>query len=160
MDEFSGWLASTPLSDAIRDASWVIPTTQCVHILAICVVMGGAVMLSLRALGMATHDGPIKAYVRRYVPWMGVALLVLLLSGATLIIGEPNRTLQNPVFWTKMVLVLTAVILTATFALPVRRDAHYWDVGSRRRIGVLLVIASLVVWVAVVACGRWVAYVL
>jgi hypothetical protein len=159
LHEFSVWLAATPVSGRIRAAAWLVPTVQSVHILAISVVIASAVLLNLRQLGFA-QDVPIAAYVRRYGPWLAGAILVLLLTGLTLIIGEPDRTMENWVFWTKMVLVGTGVILTAAFAVPVIGNAAYWDFGSRRIWAKVLTTLSLLVWIGVVVCGRWIAYVL
>jgi hypothetical protein len=80
--------------------------------------------------------------VRRHVPWLGCAVVVLLLSGLTLIVSEPGRTLGNWVFWTKMTLLGTGVCLTTVSAVPVRRDSFYWDKGSRRRLAGVLAIVS------------------
>jgi hypothetical protein len=157
---FSEWLAATAVSNQIRAAAWIIPTVQSVHIVAICVVIASALLLNLRLLGAARGEVPLAAYVRRYVPWLGCAVLVLLLSGLTLIVSEPGRTLGNWVFWTKMTLVGTGVCLTTVSAVPVRRDSFYWDKGSRRRLAGVLAVVALGVWIGVVICGRWIAYVL
>ena len=110
-------------------------------------------------LGVA-KDVPVSVYVRRYSPWIGISIAVLLLTGITLIIGEPGRTLQNWVFWTKMALVVAGGLLTAVFAIPVARDETYWDSGARRGAATVIATLSLLIWVAVVICGRWIAYVL
>ena len=136
-----------------------MPTVQSIHILAISVVIASAILLNLRLLGSG-QDVPTAAYVRRYGPWLGGAILVLLLSGITLIVGEPSRTMENWVFWTKMGLVGTGAILTAAFALPVVGNAVYWDFGPRRILAKVLTTLSLLVWIGVVVCGRWIAYVL
>lgn len=156
---FSEWLDGTSLSLQIKDAAWFVPTVQTVHIAAICVVIGSSLLLDLRLLGVA-RDIPISVYVQRYSPWIFVSVLVLLLTGITLIIGEPARTLENWVFWTKMALVSLGVILAAAFALPVSRDEVYWDSEARRPTATVIATLSLVVWLAVIVCGRWIAYVL
>lgn len=160
MHQFSEWLSGTPLSNQIRSLEWIIPAVQVVHILSIGIVISSALLVDLRVLGVLRDDAPIAGYVRRYLPWLGVALLALLASGATLIIGEPNRTLGNSVFWTKMVLVGLGTVLTAVFALPVLGNASYWDSGGRRLLARMLSTLSLLIWVAAVVCGRWIAYVI
>lgn len=160
MHQFSEWLSGTPLSNQIRSLEWIIPAVQVVHILSIGIVISSALLVDLRVLGVLRDDAPIAGYVRRYLPWLGVALLALLASGATLIIGEPNRTLGNSVFWTKMVLVGLGTVLTAVFALPVLGNAGYWDSGGRRLLARMLSTLSLLIWVAAVVCGRWIAYVI
>ncbi len=159
IESFSVWLDKTPLSLQIKEAGWFVPAVQTVHIAAICVVIGSSLLMDLRLLGVA-KDVPISVYVRRYSPWIGISIAVLLLSGITLIIGEPGRTLGNWVFWTKMALVTLGALLTAVFAVPVAQDEIYWDSGRRRQAATLIATLSLAVWVAVIVCGRWIAYVL
>ena len=160
LHQFSIRLAATAASTRIRDLAWVIPTVQTLHILAVTIVMSSALLLDLRIVGVFSDDAPIVSYVRRYFIWWGVAVLVLLLSGVTLIIGEPSRTLENWVFWTKMALVGVGTILTVLVSVPVLRNASCWDSGPKRRVAGALATVSLLIWVAAVFCGRWIAYVL
>ena len=158
--QFAVRLTATSLSSSIREAAWVVPSVQTLHIMAVTVVMSAALFLDLRIVGVLAEDVPIATYVRRYFRWWGFAVLVLLLSGLTLIIGEPSRTLQNWVFWTKMVLVAVGTVLSILVAAPVWRDAAFWDGGSKRKVAAALATVSLLIWVAAVFCGRWIAYVL
>lgn len=160
LHQFSVRLSATGVSGSIRDAAWVVPSVQTVHILAIAVVMAAALFLDLRIVGVLADDVPIATYVRRYFHWWGMAVLVALLSGAILIIGEPSRTLQNWVFWTKMGLVAAGAILTVLVAVPVQRNAACWDGGAQRKVASVLATVSLLTWVAAVFCGRWIAFVL
>jgi hypothetical protein len=155
--EFCVWLAATPLSQEIQDVSWIIPTVQTVHIVSIAIVMTSMAMLDLRLVGVAGRRQSMTEMAHRFLPWVWVALVVLLCSGTILIIGEPARDLQNVVFWTKMSLLLTAVVLTLTFQGMLRRDKGFWE--RNRAAAVLLGSVSLVIWVGIVAAGRWIAYV-
>lgn len=157
---FCDWLAATPLSLVIQSVEWVIPAVQSLHILAIAVVMASVVVVDLRLLGMAGGRQTISAMTRRYFPWVWFALAVLLLTGLTLVVGEPHRELLNAVFVAKMALLAVAIVLTAAFQLSVQRRQAAWDASTATRSSArLIAVASLVVWVAIVACGRWIAYV-
>jgi hypothetical protein len=83
----------------------------------------------------------------------------LLLTGATLIIAEPSRALQNPIFLVKMSLLVLAAGLTLICQLPLRQDAGFWDAPSRRALVRLIGWLSFPIWVAIVFAGRWIAYV-
>jgi len=39
---FADWLANTPLSKALQDQPWVVPTSLSIHILAVSIVFGSA----------------------------------------------------------------------------------------------------------------------
>jgi hypothetical protein len=153
---FTTWLASTPVSTGIGEVHWITPGVQCVHILAIAVTMSAILMMDLRLLGAFGDIDGVQAFSKRYLPWVWWALLVLFLSGAVLIVGEPRRSLQNPTFLIKMTLVVVAAGLTTLTQRPLAADAGFWQ--GRKGLGRALAIASLVVWVAIVICGRWIAY--
>src|SRR5580658_5883550 len=155
--EFCRWLAATSLSEHIQDAFWVIPTVQVVHIVSIAIVMTSMAMLDLRLVGIAGLRQSLPDMAARFLPWVWIALVVLLCSGSILIIGEPGRDLLNVVFWVKMSLLATAIVLTWTFQRMLRRSKTFWD--RNRTAAILLGSVSLVVWVGIVGAGRWIAYV-
>jgi hypothetical protein len=155
--EFCEWLAATSLSQTIQDVSWIIPSVQIVHIVSIAIVMTSMAMLDLRLLGLAGRRQTMTEMAARFLPWVWVTVIVLLCSGSILIIGEPARDLQNVVFWTKMSLLATALILTYVFQTMLRRDKGFWE--RNRAAAMALGSVSLVIWVGIVAAGRWIAYV-
>jgi hypothetical protein len=152
------WTYQTPLSTTIRDVSWIVPAVQSLHILAIAVVLGAAVISDLRLAGLFAVDEPAHGVVRRYLPWSYIALAVLLITGLTMCIGEPDRVLVNQIFWTKMVLVVSVFLLTLglrrPFLDPSFKPGSVWRGRHARALAGL----SLLLWAAVVVCGRWIAY--
>ena len=158
MTRISDWLTATPLSHAIGTRFWVVPVVQSIHILAIAVVMASIAMLDLRLAGMTGREQSVQGMTRRFYPWIWGALAVLFLTGLVMIMSEPGRELLNWVFWTKMGLILGAILFTA----PVRtlvEDVRYRDLPANKRALVrTCAFISLVLWVAVVTCGRWIAY--
>jgi hypothetical protein len=158
IDPLVRWLTATPMSEAIGIRAWITPTVQSIHIVAIACVMACMAMLNLRVLGAWRAEEGVAAFSRRYGNWMWPALAVLLLTGSVLIIGEPRRSLENKIFITKMALVLTAAVLTATIQWPLKADKSFWDQGGRQRLAQLIAVVSILVWVAIVFAGRWIAY--
>jgi len=157
---FCDWLAATPASLLIQTVNWIIPAVQSVHILAVSVVMSSTVLIDLRLLRLAGADQPISAVMRHFLPWIWCAVVVLLVSGSLLIMGEPRRDLLNPVFISKMVLLAVTVLMTVVFQLTLSRNLIAWDAsGGRKLVPMLFAITSLALWIAVVASGRWIAYV-
>src|SRR5579872_1539895 len=98
---FSKWLASTALSKDIQLAGWVIPSLQTIHILAIAVVFSSAVLVNLRVLNLVDRAEPVNAVANRFLPLIWPALLVLLVTGSLLVIGEPRRSLETATFYVK-----------------------------------------------------------
>lgn len=158
VQEFGDWLYETPLSTSLRDITWIIPTVQSIHILAIAIVVGSALVSDLRLAGVLANEETPATVVRRYLPWMWSALVVLLLTGSVMVLAEPSRTITNAVFWTKMGLVLAAFALTLFFRKPLlnpnfRVEHASWWAATKPAAWL-----SLGAWVAVIFCGRWIAY--
>lgn len=158
--KFCDWLSLTPVSQTIQNVEWIIPMVQSVHIIAIAIVMSSMIMVDLRLMGLVGQSQPVSGLARRFIPWVWWSLVALLLTGAVLITAEPRRDLLNPVFQAKMALLLIAILVTAFFQETVRRNMTFWDLSPGRRASAwLTAITSLTVWVAIIGCGRWIAYV-
>ena len=159
IQDFSAWLASTWLSQLFANTSWFVPTVQTVHILCIGVVVTSLGMLDFRLLHLTRGGQPVETMAVKSVPWVWLALIVLLISGVLLIITEPNRELMNGTFRLKMLLVALLVVLTLVVQRASARQPGYWSSSlARRRIGQMLGIGSLVLCVGIVAAGRLIAY--
>jgi hypothetical protein len=152
------WISNTSLSEAIRDQSWVVPGVQAIHICAISVVVGAALVSELRLVGVIATDETPAAVIKRYLPWMWRALVVLLLSGLILVWGEPDRTLLNWMFWLKMSMVLIGFVLSLLFRRPLLDPELNTQHAARTWLIKPVALLSLCLWIAVVFSGRWIAY--
>lgn len=151
------WIDQTALSQAIQVTNWVVPTVQTVHILAIAVVASSALMIDLRLIGAFWADRPVKDVTSRFLPFVWWPLLVLLATGAIMIIGEPARSLKNPAFQLKMMLLVAAIVVTWLFHILLRNDPRASDTGSRP-VAVTLAVVSMLLWSSIIFAGRWIAY--
>jgi uncharacterized membrane protein SirB2 len=156
---FTEWVSNTPVSLLIQNISWIIPATQSVHIISIAVVMGSVALIDLRLLGVTGRSQSISSMVNRLVPAVWVALLVLFCSGGILVIGEPVRSLENPAFHAKMLMLLCVAALTFFFQRMLRGDVAFWELSpARRSTAKMAAVVSLLLWVGIVFAGRWIAY--
>lgn len=158
VDKFATWLGSTEVSKQIGEHGWVTPLVQSIHILAIAAIMSAILMTNLRALGAVGREETLSRFSRRYLPWILFALLVLAVSGSTLIVGEPKRSLENPIFILKMGLLLVALAATAIIHAPLRANGEFWRPAGRTLVLRALACSSLAVWAGIIFAGRWIAY--
>jgi hypothetical protein len=159
LSEFSKWLAATPLSHAIQTTKWVIPALQTIHILSVAVVFSSAVLVDLRLWRLLNRDVPLPEVARRFLPTIWPVLLVLLITGSLLIIGEPKRSLLNSAFYLKMALLAAAIVLTAWLQWSLSPSPNFWDKDRGRRMaGQLAATLSILVWCGILFAGRWIAY--
>jgi hypothetical protein len=159
LSEFSKWLAATPLSHVIQTTKWVIPALQTIHILSVAVVFSSAVLVDLRLWRLLNRDVPLPEMARRFLPTIWPVLLVLLITGSLLIIGEPKRSLLNSAFYLKMALLAAAIVLTAWLQWSLSSSPNFWDKDRGRRMaGQLAATLSILVWCGILFAGRWIAY--
>lgn len=159
LPEFSVWLSRTKLCDSIDRVFWAIPTIQTIHIMAVAMTFTAALMILLRIFQLAGRTRNMGQTANRYLPWIWWGLAVLLGTGFVLCIAEPTRELMNPVFWTKMVLVLGATLITLAFQSSVRRHAERWDVTPNGAVAIRIsALAVISLWILIMVAGRWIAY--
>jgi hypothetical protein len=157
--ELAGWLSATPLSRTLQDVLWVVPASQSVHLIALAVVFSAALMINLRLLGLGTGGRSVSQLVDTLVPWMWRGLGALLLTGAIQTIAEPLRQFLAPLFWAKMLMIVVVVLASAVFARAVRSNALRWDAAATRPAAArLFAIASTLLWLAIIVCGRFIGY--
>jgi hypothetical protein len=160
ISHFCDWLGATRISVLFQSLKWFVPLVQTVHILNIGVVMTSIGMLDFKLLGISGRAQSLAAMVSYFMPWIWTALAILLITGTLLSITEPPRELMNYAFRAKMMMVLAMAAMLRIVQLRVRRDPDYWTqspprLAAARALGA----GSLLLAVAIVAAGRWIAYI-
>ena len=160
LEQFADWLSQTSLSIAIQTHNeWVIPTIQSIHIVGIGVVLASVFMIDLRVLGLTGTDQTLRQTTNRFGPWMSVAMVVLLITGVLMVIGEPARELLTFSFWFKMTLIVIGTAIAVLFQRALKKNEHNWEHSVQKSPGLrALAILTLVVWVGIVILGRLIAY--
>lgn len=150
------WLDTTGLHNTMQTVEWLVPAVQTIHILAISVVFASSLVLSLRVLNVAGGEWSPAQWRQRLNGWIWIALLVLLVSGVLMISGEPARSLLNFLFQMKMLFLVVAVV---TLLVLMGRLRHHLDGVARTSVGDrLLAVVLIALWLAIIVCGRWIAY--
>ena len=125
---------------------------QSIHIVGIAVVIGTALMISLRILGVSGMDQTMPQTMNRFGPWLSGTLWLLLATGILLVIGEPVRELVTFSFWLKMLLVAVMALLAGRFRSGLRKQQR---IGASVR---WMTVLSFVIWACIIVLGRLIAY--
>jgi hypothetical protein len=149
------WISGTWLSGAIREIDWVVPLLQTLHILAIAVVLSSVLMIELRALQITTSQTLAEAG-RRHEGWIWAGLAILAVTGAPLIVAEPQRTLPNVSFQIKLVLLVFAALTTFRLCRLLRHGAASDKDSSF--LARILAVAAFLFWCGAAVAGRFIAY--
>lgn len=154
----SNALEASGLGRFIGESLWAFPIVETIHITAFAIVVGSIVVLDLRLLGLSRRI-PVSVLAAHVLPWTLGAFLIAACSGLTMFTAHTMDYLTNPVFVLKMGLILTAGINAGLLHAGAMRASGAWDVatGIPGRVRVAAA-ASILLWIAVIACGRLLAY--
>ena len=159
LSELTKWLAATPLSHTIQTTGWIIPSLQVIHILGVAVVFSSVILVDLRVWRLLQRDDPLPEVARRFLPAIWPVLLILVVTGSLLIVGEPRRSLLNSTFYLKMALLAVAIMLTAGLQRSIASSPNFWDKDRVRQMaGRLAAALSILIWCGILFAGRWIAY--
>lgn len=155
LTELALWISDTSASMWIVTHFWAIPIIQVIHIIAIAASFSSILMINARMFGIA-GSSTMAETANRYIRVLWWALVVLILSGIGMIIGEPVRELINPYFWIKMGLVVFGILVSIWFHKGVLKHvaAGRDIVASDKATAVFLVL----LWMVIMYCGRFIAY--
>ena len=136
-----GWIVSHPIA---------YPALEVMHIVGIALLLGNLVLLELRVWGLGI-ELPVQSLARLA---LGLSLLGFALIGASgllMFAGQPAELLASRSFVIKMGLVMLAGLNAAWFHR--RGGLQHLDRTARAQT-----VVSLGLWLAVIICGRWIAY--
>lgn len=160
MKQFAEWLSTTSPSVFIQHHnSWMIPTIQSIHIIGISLVLGSVLMIDLRVLGWAGTDQTLRQTTNRFGPWLAGALILQLVTGLFMVVGEPVRELVNFSFWLKMVLVSIGTLVAIVFLATISKHEDTWDETLLRVSPVkCMAVVTFLIWLGIIILGRLIAY--
>jgi hypothetical protein len=156
---FCEWLAATPGSIALHESRYVFLIVLTVHVLTLCLLVGTAVIVDLRLLGLTLQRVAASEVLRRLLPWTAAGFLVMIASGALLFYAAPVLRYQNLFFRLKMATLVLIVANAWIFHRTVHRRVKDWDRdpvpprGARLAGGV-----SLALWAIMITLGRMIPY--
>jgi hypothetical protein len=162
INSFAIWANNMPLSVAIQLTPWAIPALQTIHILGVAFLLSASLMINFRVLGLAARQQSLPDLIQRYSPWIWNGTAVLVVSGVVLGMAQALDVFPNVVFQIKMALLAGAFLGGQT---PKASRLALEQVGTSLGAGAIsggaraCAVISLLLWVAVVVAGRWIAYI-
>jgi len=162
LEGFAASLQATSLSEALKDASWVVPTMQSLHIIMVGVVFVSILMISLRMLGWMRADEPLHRVWTRFSPFLWAGIGVMAVTGTVLTIAEPVREFMTLSFRLKLVLLVICIASAAAFG-RVARTAAGASTTTETQLPLsagmrATVFVTLLLWVTIIFLGRAIAY--
>ena len=135
---------------ALQSHPWAYPVLEAVHIIGIGLLLGNLVLLELRGVGRGAAL-PVEALARLSLGIAFAGFTLAAASGLLMFATQPAELLANRSFVLKMLLLVAAGCNAAWF----HGRGSLARLDGLARVQMLL---STAIWVAVVFCGRWIAY--
>jgi len=135
---------------ALLSSAWAYPALEVVHLSGIALLFGNLVLLELRVFGLGAAL-PVRELARLSLGLALAGVSLAAASGLLMFASQPAELLANRAFSLKMLLLLAAACNAGWF--HGRGSLHKLD--GLARVQMLL---STLIWLAVLVCGRWIAY--
>jgi hypothetical protein len=159
MQQVFRWLEATRLVSQIRDGAWLFPAIETLHILGFVILVGAAFLFDLRLLGIS-RSIRITALERHALPWARRSLALLVVpTGFLLFATRATEFAASGVFRWKLALIVLAGMNALVFHTRIAKTIDAWDCDLDTPVAAKLAGASsLLLWIAVITCGRLLAY--
>ena len=129
----AAWLDTLGIGRWSRGSALVYPVANTLHLLGLVMLVGGIGVVDLRVMGL----------------WLA--------SGIILFAADAAAMARSAIFERKLILIVAALANAAAFRWAWNTRMMRWTDGAPRPAQAMAA-ASLLLWLAAGASGRWIAY--
>lgn len=135
----------------LKTNTYAYPVLEILHVIAIALVFGTLWIVDLRLLRVIRAIDT-RLLARTLLPWTLAGFGLAVLTGLTMFTSRISDFMANPAFIIKMILLCVA----GANAGIMHARGPLEDMNVMTRLQAAL---SLVIWILIICCGRWIAYV-
>ncbi|MEO6153639.1 MAG: DUF6644 family protein [Croceibacterium sp.] len=149
------------LGTTIAESTWMFPTIETIHVIALVTVLGTIMIVDLRLIGVASRDVAVTQLSKDTLPWTWAAFALAAITGSLLFVSKATSYVNNPFFLWKLFMMSLAGINMMYFNFITSRTVDHWDLDpsipfAAKVAGGL----SLFFWLLVVFFGRAIGFTL
>jgi hypothetical protein len=144
-------LEASAFAQFIRESTWLFPAIEATHLLALALLGGSLLIVALAVLGVGLDRSPAEL-LRSARPYLGTAIIALLVTGVLLGVSEPLKLYDRRAFLVKMIALAIALLITYRGFTP--RVAR----GQEGRVTRSVAGLTLAMWLVVAIAGRWIGF--
>jgi hypothetical protein len=141
---------------AMRESYFLYPLANLLHLLGLVLLVGSAMVMDLRLLGVG-RTVPLGPTVRLLMVPAAVGLVIMAGSGLSMFAADAGPLTGSAVFQVKMALLAAAVLNALLFRALWHRRLALWRDGAPT-VPMVQAALSLALWLAVGTSGRLIAY--
>jgi hypothetical protein len=159
LDSLLQSLENAGFATAIREGSILFPWIECVHVLALTLVIGSIAVVDLRLIGLTSRDRGVADITAAVLPVTWTAFVCAVITGVLMFSSNATTYGPNIYFRIKMALLVLAGINMGVYHLAVSRGVAQWRTAQATPTRARIVGAvSLCLWLGIVAAGRWIGF--
>lgn len=159
LETFLTTLQNTALATAIREGETLFPWIECVHVLALTLVIGSIAIVDLRLLGLTGRNRSVVGTTADALAITWSAFAVAALTGGLLFSSNAITYAHNFYFQAKISLIAVAGVNMGAYHLFLGRGAAAWQTAAQTPMRARIVGGvSLCLWIAIAAYGRWIGF--
>lgn len=152
-------LQSSALGEAVRNAQYLYPVLEAIHIMGIALLVGPAFTFDLRLLGVGHRVVSVTTAARNLLPVSHIGMAIAVTTGIALLSAQATVVAGTGAAPWKFALLILACLNVLMFHYGIYRRVDEWTdaavtpVAARVGAGV-----SLIAWTGVIFAGRLLAY--
>jgi hypothetical protein len=154
-----GLIESSDVAMMISQSRGWFPALEMIHVTATTLVFGMITIVDLRLLGLIARGSAISDLYRDVIPLTWGAFVVAATTGILLFMSQAVAYSVNVAFQLKFAALALIALNMLAFRRFVYPSIAQWDrtaaIPLRARLAGAI---SLVGWIVVVSCARWIAY--
>jgi hypothetical protein len=154
---FLEWLQNTPPAVAVGEV-W-FPWVESAHVVFLAAVAGSILMVDARLLGLASQQLRFSYVAQRLLPLTWIAFAGAAVTGGLMFMANATNYITNTPFLVKMALLAALGLNMLYFHLVTYRSVDQWDAGRTPPAARAAGLVSTLLWLAVIAFGRWIGFV-
>jgi hypothetical protein len=152
----AAWLDAIGVGPWSRGSALVYPVANTLHLLGLVMLVGGIGVVDLRVIGLWRRL-PMAELSRALTPVAVAGLVLMAASGSILFAADGAALARSAIFERKLILIAAALANAAAFRWVWNARMARWADGAPRSARAMAA-ASLLLWLAAAASGRWIAY--
>ncbi|MDE4618584.1 hypothetical protein [Sinorhizobium meliloti] len=152
-------LQSSALGDVVRNARYLYPVLEAIHIIGIALLVGPAFTFDFRLLGLGHRTVSVTTTARYLLPVSHVGLAIAATTGVALMSAQATVIASAGAAPWKFGLLVLAGVNVAVFHGGIYRSVDNWtDVAVPPVAARLGAAISLTAWTGIIFAGRLLAY--
>jgi hypothetical protein len=153
------WLEQSSMGEAVRMTPLLYPMLESLHILGIALLVGPALAVDLRLLGVGRGILPVSVVARYLLPLSHAGFGLVAATGATMFASIALPVTTSPAAPWKFGLIGVVGVNILIFHAGVYRTVTDWDIDVRPPFRAqVAAVVSAVSWMAIIVGGRFLAY--